>query len=372
MTSNISVIIYSVSVGFYKEKRVEHFKRKFSIAPLKGKVFFILVLAGCLFSLMTIVINIALGLDFMTVISALATAIMCMFLFAYAFKTEDYTWPARIGFFLMIVILFPILWIHNNGVRGSIPYFIIFTGILITIICEKKIAHKFYILLGIVLLILAYIEIYHKEWIVGYATEEAYMMDLLLSFILMGSFSIIIIEKLMKEYHLRIEELQTLQAEFRKLSITDELTGIYNRRHIIREIDNKLSHEVHVMFSLIMIDIDDFKNINDQYGHGVGDEVIVGVSRQLESCVRPIDVVGRIGGEEFLIVLVDTSEHEARDRAKDMKEQIQNMSWSIPELIVTVSGGVCSKMPEDELNDLLERVDQYLYEAKRSGKNTIV
>lgn len=208
--------------------------------------------------------------------------------------------------------------------------------------------------------------------IIPYTSEQAYILDLILSFVLLGLFSALIIQRLMKEYHLRIDELQVLKAEFQKLSITDELTGIYNRRHIIQKIDESLKDDVQVPLSVIMIDIDDFKMINDQYGHHIGDEVIIGVSRTLEHCIRPIDIVGRIGGEEFLIVLMDTQLDEARSRAKHIIENVENLKWSVENLQVTCSGGVCAKMEEDLLNDLLERVDHYLYKAKKSGKNMIV
>ncbi|MBN2794141.1 MAG: GGDEF domain-containing protein [Clostridia bacterium] len=351
---------------------MRYLKNKFLNAELNGKVFYILVLSGFLFSVINTIINIILNLSIITVFSAMGTALLCLILIIYAFKTNEYKKASKFGFIILIALIYPSLWIHNNGIKGSIPYFIIFNTILLTIICNKKTAHQLYVLQILVLFILGYIEIYHRSWIIGYSSNLANILDMLFSFVLMGSFSVLIIKKLMIEYHLRIDELNELQAKFKHLSITDELTGIFNRRHIIQEIDNKLKDDVNPPFALIMIDIDDFKVINDRFGHGIGDEVIVGVSKALEHCVRPIDVVGRIGGEEFLIILMDTTEEEARSRALSMKNKISELKWSVDNLQVTVSGGVCGKMPEDELNDLLERVDRYLYKAKRSGKNTIM
>lgn len=318
------------------------------------------------------VINIVLGLDIMTVVTAIATSLLCFFLAYFALKKDDYVNPAFVGFVLLITFIYPNLWLFNHGSKGPTPYFIIFNALLVTIICDRKRANILYSLQLLFILILGYVEMFHGEFITGYESEMAYTLDLSLSFTLVGLFSLLIIRRLMKEYNLRIEELHALQNEFKKLSITDELTGIYNRRHIIQEINLKLAGDIDIPFAVIMIDIDDFKSINDRFGHTVGDEVIIGVGRTLEECVRPIDVVGRIGGEEFLVVLMDTSENEARKRALHIRNRISELKWSVDALQVTISGGVCSKMPDDALNDLLERVDRYLYKAKRSGKNTIV
>jgi diguanylate cyclase (GGDEF)-like protein len=351
---------------------IKYLINKAKMMPLQGKVFYILVLAGLSFAIINTVINIILGLNLMTIITAIVTATLCLGLFIYAIIHNDYARPAFVGFLILICFIYPSLWIFNFGSKGPTPYFIIFNTILLTIICNNRKANILYIVQVLTLSVLFIIEIKYNHLIIGYESDMVYSLDLSLSFFLVTFFSTLIIKRMMKEYHLRISELHDLKEQFKKLSITDELTGIYNRRHIIQEINDKLEDDVEVSFSVIMIDIDDFKLINDQHGHGVGDEVIIGLGKILEDFVRPIDVVGRIGGEEFLIVLIDTTEDEARHRANAMKEIISEQSWSVEDLKVTISGGVYSKLPEDQLDDILERVDRYLYKAKNSGKNIII
>lgn len=351
---------------------MRNFMKYYKYLTLQGKVFYLLVITGMIFAAINTSINILLGLDIITVIASILTGILCLILLIYSRKTNNYSTASLIGFILLILFLYPSLWISNFGVRGPTPYFIIFNIILISIIMKKKNAFRLYTLHFITVIPLIYIDIKQPEMIINYSSSTVHTFDMVFSLFFVIIFTVVVVQRLMKEYSNRIVELNSLQEKFRKLSITDELTGIYNRRYIIQEINDNINKEVQIPFSIIMFDIDNFKKINDQYGHTFGDEVIKGVSNLLENHVRPIDIVGRIGGEEFLVVLMDTCQDEARIRANSMREEISQIDWSLDDFKVTVSGGVYTNMNEDTINDILEKVDQYLYMAKKSGKNIIV
>jgi diguanylate cyclase (GGDEF)-like protein len=173
------------------------------------------------------------------------------------------------------------------------------------------------------------------------------------------------------EYHRKSEELK-------RISITDSLTGLLNRRYfqerLAEEIERFKRHKL--PFSLVMIDIDDFKKLNDTYGHMVGDEALVATARAIRKSIRAIDVAARYGGEEFTVILPQTPKRHAKTQALRIGDTVgQTVIRSVTgdTLHLTVSLGVAS-FPDDadHLEDLLRRADQALYEAKRLGKNRVV
>lgn len=167
--------------------------------------------------------------------------------------------------------------------------------------------------------------------------------------------------------------------ELRKISITDSLTGLLNRRYfqerLAEEVDRAVRHG-HPL-SLIMIDIDHFKNYNDANGHPAGDKALVLVGRSLRGSVRGIDVVSRFGGEEFAVILPETRKQEAREIGERIRREVEALYFpgeeSLPGGRLTISLGVAG-FPEDarDLKSLIQRSDQALYAAKDQGRNRIV
>ncbi len=173
------------------------------------------------------------------------------------------------------------------------------------------------------------------------------------------------------EYYHRSEELK-------RISITDALTGLLNRRYfqgrLAEEIERFKRHKL--PFSLIMMDIDDFKHLNDTHGHLVGDQALVSITRAVRGSIRAIDVAARYGGEEFTVILPQTSKQAARIMANRIGRAVARtpiVSTTGDTVHLTMSLGVAS-FPDDAqaLDDLLRHADQALYEAKRRGKNQAV
>ncbi len=167
--------------------------------------------------------------------------------------------------------------------------------------------------------------------------------------------------------------------ELRKISITDSLTGLLNRRYfqerLAEEVDRATRHG-HAL-SLIMIDIDHFKAYNDANGHLAGDRALVLVGRALRASIRTIDVVSRFGGEEFAVILPETRKAEAMDIGERVRREVDALYFpgeeAQPERRLTVSLGVAG-FPEDarDLKSLIQRADRALYTAKADGRNRIV
>ena len=176
------------------------------------------------------------------------------------------------------------------------------------------------------------------------------------------------------------EELALLYKEVEQLSLLDGLTGISNRRMFDQTLDREWERAKRNKspLSLIMLDIDFFKEYNDYYGHTQGDECLKQVAKTLrEVSKRTIDLVGRYGGEEFVFILPETSETNARHFAEQCLSAIKQQKLPhIPSTIaevITVSAGVCTfiSFGETQSSALIECADKLLYQAKKNGRNRL-
>jgi diguanylate cyclase (GGDEF)-like protein len=162
-----------------------------------------------------------------------------------------------------------------------------------------------------------------------------------------------------------------------KDSITDELTGAYNRRYIMKILDDRFNRCVsnpEAKLSVAMIDIDNFKSVNDTYGHLAGDAVLKKVVEVFNKTLREVDIIGRYGGEEFLII-ISTKKHVAAKVCERIRDAVECMriDWNGKELWVTVSVGFVSFGPEiSTVEEIVALSDLCLYEAKKKGKNRVV
>ena len=173
-------------------------------------------------------------------------------------------------------------------------------------------------------------------------------------------------------------QLQELQTELKLLASTDSMTKLYNRRYFTKISEHTLDlakREKHNL-SIIMLDIDKFKNINDTYGHKIGDDVIITLSNKLIEYQRKSDIICRYGGEEFVILLPNTSIDGAKIVAQNIKKDVEAIVLNLEEnkeVKFTVSLGVSSIDIKNETNieASLKRADDALYEAKEGGRNKV-
>ncbi|MGB3724618.1 MAG: diguanylate cyclase [Glaciecola sp.] len=173
---------------------------------------------------------------------------------------------------------------------------------------------------------------------------------------------------------LRIEKLND---RLEKISRVDGLTGLFNRRYWQErfEHDFKLSKRNKSVYSLLMLDIDHFKNVNDTYGHQMGDEVIKHLAKVISIAIRETDVAGRYGGEEFVIMLPDTPASQAVNVAERIRKSLLDavVKYEVHEVIYTCSIGVAElSLNHKRSNMWIEAADQALYQAKENGRNQVV
>ncbi|MGB5354465.1 MAG: GGDEF domain-containing protein [Woeseia sp.] len=167
-----------------------------------------------------------------------------------------------------------------------------------------------------------------------------------------------------------------LRKLLREQALTDPLTGLFNRRHVFACIDKELKHydRYKTVFSIILIDADHFKQVNDNYGHCTGDATLRLIARVCRDAVRGTDVVGRFGGEEFIILLPHTTTTEAAVVAERIRRDMGTVSNELLDgaVLVTLSLGVAEVGPgRNDFNSLLAAADKALYEAKNAGRNRV-
>jgi diguanylate cyclase (GGDEF)-like protein len=168
---------------------------------------------------------------------------------------------------------------------------------------------------------------------------------------------------------------ERLQLALNTQAITDSLTGLLNRRAFTTQSLAEIARAVRDMRTtgLLIVDIDRFKSINDRFGHLAGDHVLVGVARSLEQTVRQGDILARMGGEEFAVLLPATDLGEALQVAGRLRSAIESLALSVSNevLQITISVGATVIMPHDDLDRALARADEALYAAKNAGRNRV-
>jgi len=169
-----------------------------------------------------------------------------------------------------------------------------------------------------------------------------------------------------------VRDVEKKNAELEAMVITDGLTKLYNRQYLYAQLDNeaKKASRYGRDLSIILFDVDDFKKVNDSFGHQVGDSVLVKIGQAIRESVREVDIVGRYGGEEFLVILPETGIDSAHMLAERIRQKIAALRPGV-DARVTVSGGVVALREDTTAKDLLADADTLVHRAKKAGKDRV-
>jgi len=170
------------------------------------------------------------------------------------------------------------------------------------------------------------------------------------------------------------QERSLILEQLKELAITDDLTKLFNTRHFYNQIDQEVNRyrRYRRPFSIMLIDVDHFKHFNDTYGHLEGDRILRRVARLITSCMRTMDTAYRYGGEEFTVLLPETTCDDALTVAERIKEAVSGETLDyINDSKVTVSIGVTEYADTDSVSNLVKRADHAMYIAKQKGRNRI-
>lgn len=183
------------------------------------------------------------------------------------------------------------------------------------------------------------------------------------------------LKRVLKERQLSIDRAKMLKT-LEKLAITDGLTRLYNLRHFYKQLEieidrcNRYGHSL----ALLLLDIDHFKKCNDTYGHLEGDKVLVRLGQIIKICLRTMDSAYRYGGEEFTIILPETTGKEANNVAERINASVESERFTTEageDFSITISTGVTEYFKEEQLSTFIHRADQAMYKSKAKGRNRI-
>jgi diguanylate cyclase (GGDEF)-like protein len=191
-----------------------------------------------------------------------------------------------------------------------------------------------------------------------------------------GVRQLVLNRRIRRELELRNAQLDALNRDLQVMAIHDQLTGLYNRHFIVEQLERQreLFQRHGSLCSIVLLDIDHFKQVNDRFGHAVGDEVLREFSRRIESLLRQGDMLGRYGGEEFLLVLPMADSEAAAKLAERVRQRVEEtpLVEGAQTIYGTASFGVAQLAVGEGVDDWLERADQALYRAKSLGRNRVI
>jgi len=182
-------------------------------------------------------------------------------------------------------------------------------------------------------------------------------------------------QKVVDGLYLDVTSVKVVEEELRRLATTDSLTGISNRRHLMDSSEREFSmaRRYATPLSILLMDIDHFKSVNDGYGHDAGDAVLEMFAKKIKSTIRQTDIFGRYGGEEFVVTLPHSTCANAMIIAEKIRKVVETMACGRDDLSVTVSIGVAEMASNDKtLDEVLKRADTAVYEAKNAGRNRVI
>ncbi len=281
---------------------------------------------------------------------------------------------------ILVFQIFPDCYIEGVGLTPfkKISEYII-SGILITTMVfiwknKKDYSKKQYVYLNIVLISTIISELLFTFYISNYGISNLFGHYFkVISFIFV--YLLIIQEGLRDPYSLIFKELEEKRLELEQLADYDPLTNLPNRRSLIHRFETiwLQARRDKKEISTFLIDIDDFKDFNDAFGHSHGDEILIAMSKILHSsCRRPLDIVSRHGGEEFVIVFYDCNYEGAEQKAKEIHNLISTLDYKNLEnkqLTVSIGFTTTKYIKELSLTEIIKKSDEQMYNAKEQGKN---
>lgn len=318
---------------------------------------------------------------------AWGSAVLCfvIFLAFYLIRHHWGTQPAQCTVFVCLLnfVALPLAFFTFGGIEGGLPMFYLL-GLFDAAVLLRgrtRVILSFLSLGG--MLFSLYIYRAYPDWVPHLSLAQRYR-NTKFSLYLTGTALVILSVYILKAYDDERKRNEELMERLKNLSNYDPLTSLYNRRELFRRLelvyrpqenrtrrDDKLKRDG---CYIAMYDIDDFKHLNDTYGHQFGDEVLSEVAKKLKEATDPsaAELAARYGGEEFVCMLYADSLEAAFRRVDAVRQAVSEIRWvKVPDLTVTISGGLVSCEDYSELDLAMAGVDKLLYHSKHVGKNRI-
>lgn len=273
-------------------------------------------------------------------------------------------YPVKLSLIIFLSLIYvPVAWITSPGASSAMPLYTLTILVATVLLIEKPIEFAIPVLMLGQVLYLYHYEARFPNRFLPYTDRYYHAFDLSVNFTVVCivlTLLLVIVNRYFSEEHKLLYDL----------SVTDQLTGTFNRRYLyprLEEVHN-FSRRNGQPFSVIMIDINHFKQINDTFGHAAGDEVLRQMGRCLKQTCRSFDVIVRYGGDEFLIILPNTAAAMAEVLSRRISSAFQPVADQYPAVALSLAIGVAEDSGDD-LDSLLQQVDDLLYHRKREMKS---
>jgi len=347
-------------------------KLKFADMPLEQFIFFIAGISGFFMSIIGAITNIPLGLGVLSAIVPSISVVLCIGGIIYSFRTQKWVDASIIVVSYTAFIMAPMLWFTTGGATGSTMPYLIVMGLVVAVMFKGKLRAFFLITIPLIFAAAIIVELLYPDIIRPYTSRTAHYVDLCIGLVVSFAATVALTISVLKRYRTAKLESEALVKRLNEISITDPLTGIYNRRLLTSCLDEEMRkcYESGLPLTICIIDVDHFKLVNDLHGHLCGDRVLIETSRIIKSYMKKDDILGRYGGEEFLIIMKNQPLHEALVTIEGLHKSIQEHVWEEIDSI-TVSCGISEYVKGISYSDFVGAADKLLYRAKETGRNNI-
>lgn len=345
-----------------------------------------MLLVGVLVGVVGTSVNLVVGSPIRTTLVPLSTLVI----YGGFYLLSDYvgvTTKLQTAAYLAVVyVIIPVAWVFNEGIYGGFPAFVPFIAASIVAVFEDRRRGFFLLSIAVITALLITSDLVIYRGAVRIADSFALTAKTIYSYVFAFVSTMILFSVFSNAYRAeraRVEryaaDLENLNNQLAEQALSDELTGLPNRRAMIErmrytsEIARRNGHG----FGLVIGDIDNFKQINDTYGHAIGDAVLREVADRLQSAIREQDTVARWGGEEFLVLLPNTDAHGAARLADKLRRRLAERPFITQAASIRLTmtfgavGGCTAHTPAD-CEECLRRADEAMYRGKQAGKNRVV
>lgn len=343
---------------------------------LRDRLSLMFVATGFSLSLFGVGLSIVMSLPYWYLLPNLMLALLC---FIAPFVSDNIRKPTSVILLIVAYLYVPFLFFSSGGLKSSAALFFVMITIYEAFYYKGK-ALIFHVIMSLILY--TTIIIYSQQFpefliieglIIG-KTESAIigvvMVSMVISILAITTFNGYNNEH--KKSTCLMLELEKQNEKLRELSVKDQLTELYNRRHFLTVLKSELNYykKYNQHFHMMILDLDEFKAINDTHGHLFGDEVLKKVANEINKSTRDYDVVARYGGEEFCILLSHLNPEDCMVVAERIRLHVEELKLR-NNATMTVSIGVARNCKDDTVELLIQRADEMLYLAKSKGKNKV-
>lgn len=341
-----------------------HMPQNDHLTKMKNSIFLTILRISTAAFLMGAFVNLLNNRPFINIVYPMIAAVF-IFILDYLYRSCNKNLVRLVFLLFLCVGYLPIAWLTSPGSYSAMSFYAVLLLFICYIVIQKTWEYLFPILFTITTILLLHMELLRPDQYTFYTDPQHRAFDLSLNFLLVSItlFALIfILNNSFSDEHARVY----------RFSITDPLTNLYNRRYLhhflTRIMENNMISPI--SYSLLLMDLDNFKQVNDLYGHPEGDFVLKEFARVLETASRKNDIVIRFGGDEFLLLLMDTNEEGitlVENRIKDLFHPICLKYPTIP-LSVSFGKATCSSETADEV---IKLADDVLYNNKDASKKRV-